>query len=77
MTKDEAEAETARLRRAHSDRLFAARERPDGSWEVVEARVPGAPPHEPERHAETRSGPEVTPDPTEDQAPPVWSQRGF
>jgi hypothetical protein len=30
-----------------------------------------------ERQAEPRAGPQVTPDPTESQTPPVHGQRGF
>jgi hypothetical protein len=30
-----------------------------------------------ERQAELRAGPQVTPDPTESQTPPVHGQRGF
>jgi hypothetical protein len=80
VTHDEAIAEAERLRREHPQRrllIFAPRERPDGDWEVISVRPDGAEPAPDERHAETRAGPQVTPDPTESQTPPIHGQRGF
>src|SRR5919199_4208016 len=80
MTHDEALAECARLRREHPDRhrrVFAPRKEADGSWGVVIAEPGGLEFASGERHAETRAGPQVTPDPTETQTPPIHGQRGF
>jgi hypothetical protein len=80
VTHDEAVAEAERLRREHPQRrqlVFAPRERADGGWEVVTARLDGIELPADERQAETRAGPQVTPDPTESQTPPVHGQRGF
>ena len=80
VTHDEAIAEAQRLRREHPQRrrlVFAPRARPGGDWEVVVARPGGAELAPEERQAETRAGPQVTPDPTESQTPPIHGQRGF
>jgi hypothetical protein len=80
MTHDEALAECARLRREHPDRhrrVFAPRKKADGSWGIVIAELGGLEFASEERHAETRAGPQVTPDPTETQTPPIHGQRGF
>jgi hypothetical protein len=80
MTHDEAIAEAARLRREHPQRhrlFFAPRKRMDGDWEVVTARPDGIELVPEERQAEMRAGPQVTPDPTETQTPPIPGQRGF
>jgi hypothetical protein len=80
MTHDEAVAEAARLRREHPQRhrlVFAPRKRVDGDWEVITARPDGVEFVPDERQAETRAGPQVTPDPTESQTPPIHGQRGF
>jgi hypothetical protein len=80
MTHDEALAATERLRREHPQRrqlVFAPRERADGAWDVIVARPDGVPLAPEERQAETRAGPQVTPDPTEAQTPPIHGQRGF
>ena len=80
MTHDEAIAEAERLRREHPQRrrlVFASRERADGTWEVVTARPDGVELAPDERQAEMRAGPQVTPDPTESQTPPIHGQRGF
>ena len=79
MTHDQAVAEADRLRREHPQRhrlVFAPRKRMDGDWEVVTARPDGIVVPE-ERQAEMRAGPQVTPDPTESQTPPIHGQRGF
>ena len=80
MTHDQAVAEAERLRREHPQRhrlVFAPRKRVDGDWEVVTARPAGVELVPEERQAETRAGPQVTPDPTESQTPPIHGQRGF
>ena len=80
MTHEEALAECARLRREHPDRhrrVFAPRKEADGSWGIVIAEPGGLEFAPDERHAETRAGPQVTPDPTETQTPPTHGQRGF
>jgi hypothetical protein len=80
MNRAEADAECDRLRREHPDRdrlVFAVREVDAGNWEVVIAQPHGVEVDRGELHAETRASPEVTPDPTEGQAPPIHSQRGY
>jgi hypothetical protein len=77
VTRAEAEARREALREAHPEHLFAVRQDDDGGWEVVEAHVSGVEPRSGELHSETRAGPDTTPDPSEDQSPPVWAQRGF
>ena len=80
LTRDEAVAEVERLRREHPQRrrlVFAPRKRADGTWEVVTVRPDGVELASEERQAETRAGPQVTPDPTETQTPPIHGQRGF
>ena len=80
MTHDQAVAEAERLRREHPQRhrrVFAPRQRADGGWEVVIARPDGIELGPDERQAEMRAGPQVKPDPTESQTPPIHGQRGF
>lgn len=80
MTHEQAVAEAERLRREHPQRhrlVFAPRKRVDGDWEVVTARPDGVELVLEERKAEMRAGPQVRPDPTESQTPPIHGQRGF
>jgi hypothetical protein len=57
--------------------VFAPRKQADGSWGIAIAEPGGLRFASDERHAETRAGPQVTPDPTETQTPPIHGQRGF
>jgi len=80
MTHDQAITEAERLRREHPQRrrlVFAPRQLADGDWVVITARPDGMELASDERHAETRAGPQVTPDPTETQTPPIHGQRGY
>jgi hypothetical protein len=80
MTHDEALAECARLRREHPNRhrlVFAPQQDADGSWGIVIAKPAGLEVASDERYPETRAAPQVTPDPTETQTPPIHGQRGF
>ena len=76
MTHEEAVTRCKELQDEQPDRVFAVRDAGDGEWEVVGVTLPiGRTP--PERKAETRAGPDVTPDPTETQQPPVHGTRGY
>jgi hypothetical protein len=75
MTHDEAVARCKELGEQQPDRRFAVREAGDGEWEVVSVTMPIQTP--PKRQAETRAGPDVRPDPTETQHPPVHGARGY
>jgi hypothetical protein len=57
--------------------VFAPRKEADGSWGIVIAGPTGVELAPDERQAETRAGPQVTPDPAETQTPPIHGQRGF
>lgn len=76
MTHEEAIALKTKLAAEEPDKVFELREAQDGSWEVVSMTLPieRTPPV---RQAETRAGPDVRPDPTETQHPPVHGTRGY
>ena len=75
MTHDEAVARSKELHEEQPGCRFAVREAEGGEWEVVSVSMPIQTP--PERQAETRAGPDVRPDPTETQHPPVHGTRGY
>jgi hypothetical protein len=75
MTREEAQARAAELGREDPDKVFAARRRSDGAWEVVGVAVPVT--DRSGLHAETRAGPDVRPDPSEGRHPPIHGARGY
>jgi len=76
MTHEEAVARSKELSEDQPGRAFVVRDAGDGNWEVVGVTLPFKPTPA-KRQAQTRAGPDVRPDPTESQSPPVHGQRGF
>jgi hypothetical protein len=76
MTHDQAVARCTELQEKEPDHVFAVREGERGNWEVVRVTLPFEP-TPPKRQAETRAGPDVRPDPTETQTPPIHGLRGY
>jgi hypothetical protein len=75
MTHDEAVARCKELQEQDPNGVYAVREVGAAEWEVVSVKLPIKTP--PDRQAETRAGPDVRPDPTETQHPPVHGTRGY
>jgi hypothetical protein len=75
VTHEEAVARCEELQEEEPEAVFAVREARDGEWEVVRVTLPIKTPRK--RQAETRAGPDVRPDPTETQQPPIYGRRGY